>query len=173
MEVRHHTVVTPVGPLLLAVDCLGAVICVHFLEAGEEPAGVLARLGPPRPDRAATAELERQLAEYFDGLRHEFELTLAPRGTPFQQTVWAHIQAIGYGRTATYGEIATRLGRHTAARAVGGAIAANPIPIVIPCHRVLGDAGSLVGYGAGLAVKRRLLRLEGVPVPEQASLDLE
>lgn len=115
---------------------------------------------PPREDPEALAPALTQLREYFSGTRHEFDLPLDMHGTPFQRAVWAQVARIPYGTTTTYGEIARRVGRPRAARAVGGANGANPLPIIIPCHRVIGVRGSLTGYGAGLAVKAKLLQLE-------------
>ncbi len=103
-----------------------------------------------------------QLQEYFAGTRRDFALPLDTRGTPFQKAVWAAVRRIPYGTTATYGQIARMIGHPRAARAVGRANGANPLPIVIPCHRVVGTNGSLVGYGAGLHIKATLLRLEKV-----------
>ena len=101
-----------------------------------------------------------ELREYFAGTRRAFTLPLAPAGTPFQQEVWAALREIPYGETRTYGQIAARIGRPKACRAVGMANNRNPIGIVVPCHRVVGASGALVGYAAGLAVKESLLRLE-------------
>jgi methylated-DNA-[protein]-cysteine S-methyltransferase len=101
-----------------------------------------------------------QLAEYFDGRRRQFDLPLAPEGTPFQQSVWRALLDIPYGETISYGELATRIGRRSASRAVGLANGSNPLPIVIPCHRVIGASGKLTGYGGGLAIKDQLLALE-------------
>ena len=101
-----------------------------------------------------------QLNEYFTGKRKEFELPLAPRGTPFQQKVWAQLQKIPYGQTRSYKDIAQAVGSPKAFRAVGMANNKNPIAIVIPCHRVIGADGSLVGYGGGLGMKQSLLDLE-------------
>lgn len=110
--------------------------------------------------------IERQLTEYLAGRRRVFEIDLDLRGTDFQKEVWAAVAAVPYGHTASYGEIAHLIGRPRASRAVGAANGANPIPIVIPCHRVIGADGSLTGYGGGLPAKRRLLALEGlVPSP--------
>jgi methylated-DNA-[protein]-cysteine S-methyltransferase len=102
----------------------------------------------------------RQLAEYFAGDRTDFDIKLAPRGTPFQLDVWRTLQRIPYGETRSYADIARSIGRPTATRAVGAANGANPIPIIIPCHRVIGSNGSLTGFGGGMGVKRRLLDLE-------------
>jgi methylated-DNA-[protein]-cysteine S-methyltransferase len=101
-----------------------------------------------------------QLAGYFAGERRAFELPLAPVGTPFQREVWRRIWGVGYGRTSTYGELATALGRPAAARAVGAATGRNPLAILVPCHRVVGRDGSLTGYAGGLERKRALLGLE-------------
>jgi methylated-DNA-[protein]-cysteine S-methyltransferase len=106
-----------------------------------------------------------QMREYFSRLRRRFELSLDLQGTPFQQSVWHELLQIPYGTTVSYGEIARRMGRPPgAARAVGAAVGANPVPVVIPCHRVVGADSSLVGFGGGLEAKRTLLRLEGVYV---------
>ena len=101
-----------------------------------------------------------QLDEYFDGKRQVFELDLAPAGTAFQRAVWQELTAIEYANTCSYGDIAKNLGKPTASRAVGAANGANPIPIVIPCHRVIGASGSLTGFGGGLPTKQWLLAHE-------------
>ena len=101
-----------------------------------------------------------QLRSYFAGEREEFDLPLAPEGTPFQQEVWRRLCEIPYGETISYGELARRIGNPQASRAVGLANGSNPIPIVIPCHRVIGSNGKLTGYGGGLPIKEKLLALE-------------
>ena len=118
--------------------------------------------GAVTPGRAtgALAELERQLDKYFAGSLKTFDLPLAPTGTPFQLEVWEALQAIPYGATTSYGDVAKKIGRADAVRAVGAANGQNPIPIVIPCHRVIGASGSLTGFGGGLAMKRWLLAHE-------------
>ena len=113
-----------------------------------------------RRDPAPLAEAARQLEEYFTGDRTEFDLPLAPHGTAFQQRVWALLREIPYGETTTYGALAERLGNPRTVRAVGLANGRNPISIVVPCHRVIGSDGSLVGFGGGLERKRTLLDLE-------------
>ena len=113
---------------------------------------------------------DRQLTEYLEGRRRVFELELDLRGTEFQREVWAAVAAVPYGRTASYGDIAQLIGQPRASRAVGAANGANPVPIVIPCHRVIGVDGSLRGYGGGLPAKRRLLALEGL-MPSSAVSD--
>lgn len=106
------------------------------------------------------AEAMRQLAEYFAGERREFELPLVPEGTPFMRRVWAELVKVPYGATATYGEIAERIGNPGGSRAVGLANNRNPIAIIIPCHRIIGSSGKLVGYAGGVELKERLLALE-------------
>lgn len=115
----------------------------------------------PAEDCPLLDEAERQLREYFAGTRRAFDLPLAPAGTEFQQKVWAALREIPYGETRTYGDIAKNLGKPGASRAVGMANNRNPISILIPCHRVIGANGSLVGYGGGLDKKQFLLKLEG------------
>ncbi len=147
---------TPIGVLLLA-GTPEALTRVHF-QSGPRP------WRPPGTwlqQTAAFRPASTQLREYFAGARRHFELALAPRGTPFQLAVWQALRAIPYGQTVSYGEIARRLGRPEAARAVGLANGANPLPILVPCHRVIGADGSLTGFGGGLPIKRALLQLEG------------
>lgn len=121
------------------------------------------RIGPAprRPERGDLATLALdQIAEYLKGQRQTFDLPLDLRGTDFQRQVWSAVAAVPYGQTRTYAEIAQAIGRPQAARAVGAANGANPLPLVVPCHRVIGSDGSLTGYGGGLDVKRRLLAME-------------
>jgi methylated-DNA-[protein]-cysteine S-methyltransferase len=114
-----------------------------------------------RDDEAAPfAEAKRQLSEYLDGVRAEFDLPLAPQGTEFQRRVWEELRRIPYGETISYGELARRIGQPGSARAVGLANGRNPISIVVPCHRVIGASGKLVGYGGGLPRKQALLAHE-------------
>ena len=151
-----HEIDSPVGPLLLA-GAAQALTGVHF-QAGPHP------LQPAEQWCRAAAPFERvqaQLTEYFSGTRRTFELPLAPRGTPFQLRVWRALCAIPYGETLSYGELARGLGLVGGARAVGWANGANPLPIVVPCHRVIGADGTLTGFGGGLHIKRSLLALEG------------
>lgn len=105
-------------------------------------------------------ELKKELSEYFGGKRREFKIPLAPDGTPFQKQVWEALQRIPYGETRSYKEIAEAVGNPKACRAVGMANNKNPIPIIIPCHRVIGSNGSMVGYAGGLTIKTQLLSLE-------------
>ena len=121
------------------------------------------RFGDERTGRSADPlllEAADQLRAYFAGELREFELPLAPRGTEFQRRVWTAVSAVPYGETATYAEIAAAVGRPTACRAVGAANGRNPLPVIVPCHRIIGAAGALTGYGGGLDRKRSLLDLE-------------
>ncbi|MFN8526148.1 MAG: methylated-DNA--[protein]-cysteine S-methyltransferase [Chloroflexota bacterium] len=112
------------------------------------------------PERAA--EVARQLRTFLEGKRREFDLPLDLRGTPFQTAVWRALRDIPFGRTVSYRDLASAIGQPTATRAVGAANGRNPVPIVVPCHRVIGANGTLTGYGGGLPLKSRLLALEGV-----------
>ncbi len=151
-----YTVVeSPIGQLTLAGDD-------NQLHVIGFSTGSQARGADPDWERydQPFARATRQLEEYFDGKRREFELDLAPVGTPFQLSVLDELLKIPYGETCSYRDIATALGNPKAVRAVGGANGRNPIPIVIPCHRVIGSNGSLTGFGGGLSSKRFLLELE-------------
>ena len=145
---------TPVGRLLLAREGRDLRL-INFQRD---------RLPGPDPHWHESADsfddVVSQLTEYFAGRRQRFELHLAPQGTPFQQRVWRELQDIPYGVTISYGQLAARIGRPTASRAVGLANGSNPLAIVIPCHRVIGANGTLTGYGGGLPIKERLLALE-------------
>ena len=147
---------TPVGTLMLA-GCEDHGLRHIAFQCGK---GALA----PKPEWKQLATpfraAERQLREYFQGKRTDFDLRLHPKGTPFQQSVWKALMKIPYGRTRTYGDIAKAVGRPKAVRAVGLANGRNPLPIVVPCHRVIGAGGKLVGYGGGLHVKQALLDRE-------------
>lgn len=152
-----NDVESPVGPLRLVGDD-DALLAIHFLAAGRRSSLPAARRSDHAPViQSATA----QLAEYFARTRREFDVPLAQTGTPFQRSVWAILKTIPYGTTTTYGQVAARIGRPRGSRAVGLANGANPIPIIVPCHRVIGADGTLTGFGGGLAIKRELLRLEG------------
>mgnify|MGYP001806012384 CR=1 FL=1 len=147
---------SPVGPLTVFAED-GVVVAVDW------------GWPPPHSDQPADPLLDRardQLDAYFDGRLQRFDLPLSPRGTTFQRRVWQAIAAIPFGKVRTYGDLARDL--ETAPRALGGACGRNPIPIIIPCHRVLGTDGSLGGYSGmdGLETKRFLLRLEGVSLED-------
>jgi methylated-DNA-[protein]-cysteine S-methyltransferase len=160
-------VLSPVGPLGVAVDGAG-IVAVRFAgppAPARAPGLVRASGSPPATCPATGAPLldlaRQQLDEYFAGGRTGFTLPLTePVGSDFERAVWARIAAIPYGETATYGTIAARVGEPDAARAVGVACNRNPVPIVVPCHRVVGAGGKLVGFGGGLRRKRFLLELE-------------
>lgn len=122
--------------------------------------------GFAREETPLLQEAASQLEAYLQGERKSFTLPLTPRGTPFMERVWSLLVGIPYGETATYGEIARRAGSPGASRAVGLACRRNPIPLFIPCHRVIGSAGSLVGFGGWLELKRVLLELEGYRFPD-------
>ena len=147
---------SPIGRLEL-VEEGGALVAIHF----DAPAD-----GSQRHERGGSAVLTRahqQLCEYFAGSRREFDLPLRPAGTEFQRRVWDVLATVPWGTTTTYGAIAARLGLPPgASRAVGAANGANPLPVVLPCHRVIGSDGTLTGYAGGLDRKALLLRLEGV-----------
>ena len=148
---------SPVGTLLLTAD-EEALTGIHF--SGGRRAQTVGADWKEKPGHPVLRKVVRQLDEYFAGKRKTFDLPLAPDGTPFQRAVWKALRAIPYGKTQSYGDIARRIGRPKAVRAVGAANGANPISIVVPCHRVIGADGSLTGYGGGLPRKRRLLALE-------------
>jgi methylated-DNA-[protein]-cysteine S-methyltransferase len=151
----YTTFESPVGPLLLAGD-LNALRRVSF--------GSGKRSAPPHADwkqnRTAFHEVIRQLQAYFRGELKEFDLPLAMEGTEFQLRVWNALRAIPYGETISYAQLAERIGNPKAVRAVGLANGSNPIPIIVPCHRVIGSDGSLTGFGGGLSTKKMLLELE-------------
>ena len=152
---QYRTIDSAIGPLLLAADEAG----LRFVLFGKGRRGVVPQ--PDwQPDRGLLTEPIRQLAAYFAGELRQFDVRVAPAGTMFQQSVWAELQRIPYGETISYAELARRIGNPDAVRAVGLANGANPISIVIPCHRVIGSNGSLTGYGGGLPVKRALIALE-------------
>jgi methylated-DNA-[protein]-cysteine S-methyltransferase len=112
---------------------------------------------------------EQQLTEFFQGQRKNFDLPISPAGTPFQQRVWRALMEVPFGAVVSYGELARRIARPTAARAVGAALGANPIVVMIPCHRVVGTNGSLTGFGGGLEMKKYLLDFEALHVPAKTS----
>ncbi len=151
---------SPVGRLLVAGDDDG-LRQVLFAEGRSE----VAPQSGWRDNAGALAEPLRQLRAYFAGTLRRFDLRLAPEGTPFQQRVWRELLNIPYGETISYGELARRIGNPSASRAVGLANGANPISIIIPCHRVIGSNGSLTGYGGGLKNKQWLLALERGVLP--------
>lgn len=162
MSTRYAIYDGPEGPLLLAVDDDDVLVRLHFAHRDVPTGADWVR------DDAALEGWFRQLDEYFAGTRTEFDLPLRLSGTDFQVEVWEQLRRIPYGETISYGELARRVDRPEAARAVGSANGQNPIAIVVPCHRVIGADGSLTGFGGGLDWKRRLLDLEQ---PQRSLLD--
>lgn len=154
---------TPAGEFSVAVDVTGAIVAAAF--GDEKRLAQRFRAGTLIRDAVRLAPIRDQVEEYFSGRRTNFELHLAPVGTPFQQEVWQALQRIPAGETREYGELAEALGHPGAARAVGRANATNPICLFIPCHRVIGRDGSLTGYAFGEAIKRQLLEREGALLP--------
>lgn len=153
------TVDSPFGALRLEANAVG-------ITAIDWPDALVVYLGDPLPGSAEADHLgaaRRQLEEYFAGDRTEFDLRVDTAGTPFQQAVWQALATIPYGDIVSYRDIAEQIGRPSSARPVGGAVGANPVPIVLPCHRVIGSSGTLTGFGPGLASKVTLLELEGHP----------
>jgi len=162
VKIAVRAVKTPLGTLRVAAS----YDHVLYLELPHRRGS--ATPGPPldehalmRGDTPALRSAVVQLQEYFAGTRRRFDLPLAPRGTPFQLRVWRELRKIPYGRTITYAELARRAGNDRACRAVGAANGRNPLPIIVPCHRVIGTDGSLTGFGGGIEAKRKLLSLEG------------
>lgn len=153
---------TTLGPMGLA-EADGAIIRLYL------PGAPTPRIMPH--ETPLLAEGRRQLEEYLSGIRQRFDLPLMPQGTAFQQTVWKALQTIPYGEVRTYGEIARLVGRPKASRAVGMSNHNNPIPIFIPCHRVVGANGALIGYSGGLPLKRQLLAIEHAPFLEQLKME--
>ena len=172
MKTAHFaTMSTHLGDLNVVVDGDGRLLAIAFMNDDQKPGisqswertvEALEGFGfEVREDAAKTAAACSELADYFSGRRRDFDLELAPHGTDFQQEIWRRLRAIPCGETRSYAELARAIGRPGAARAVGRAVATNPIPIVIPCHRVVGADGSLTGFAGGLRFKRGLLELEG------------
>lgn len=159
---KYRYIKSPIGPLLLAGDDQG-LRCVGFPEGK----GVINPGDDWVEDGTAFEDVKKQLHEYFDGQRTGFDLKLAPEGTEFQRSVLDALRKIPYGETRSYQDIATGVGRPRAVRAVGAANGRNPLPIIIPCHRVIGTNGSLTGFGGGIPTKQFLLDLEQGKNPAQ------
>ncbi len=160
IELSYTHIDSPVGSLLVAGDD----DALHYLCFPNSPNAIA-----PRSDwhqtEAPFLEVRRQLAAYFNGELRQFDLPLFLTGTVFQKSVWRHLSTIPFGETQTYGQLAAILERPKASRAVGAANASNPLPIILPCHRVIGGNGSLTGFGGGLPTKECLLSHEGVLTP--------
>ncbi len=153
---RYRTIESPVGNIWIAGDEDGTITAIRMEDQAHPPTGM--ENWDPAPD--AFPEAVAQLDAYFGGELTDFDLRLRLEGTEFQRTVWAGLLAIPYGETSSYGQLAARIGRPKASRAVGLANGRNPVAIVVPCHRVIGASGSLTGYGGGLDRKQTLLDLE-------------
>ena len=155
--IHYQFIDSPVDPLLLAADQNGLKL-IEF----HTPRHPMSRLADwSEGDNPVLQATRVQLEEYFSGSRKRFDLPLAPQGTLFQTEVWHTLATIPYGETISYAQLARRIGKPTAMRAVGAANGRNPLPIVLPCHRVIGADGSLTGFGGGLPTKQFLLELEG------------
>ena len=152
---------SPVGPLMLAADDAG----LRHIEFRDNRHAA-DRAGWHGGDSEVLRAAEAQLGEYFAGRRRQFDLPLAPQGTAFQLATWRALANIPYGGTISYAQLAQRLGNPNGTRAVGAANGRNPLPIVLPCHRVIGADGSLTGFGGGLPTKQFLLQLEGALPPD-------
>jgi len=162
VDVQYDVTESPVGELFLASTDRGLCRISYRLEGQEEE---LARTYGVRVLRMPLDSVRRELDEYFEGHRREFDLSLDLRVAPFHEAVLHELARVPYGRTETYGTLAAKVGRPRAARAVGTVMNRNPLPIVLPCHRIVGANGSLTGYAGGLHVKRALLELEGAMLP--------
>jgi methylated-DNA-[protein]-cysteine S-methyltransferase len=159
VDVRFDELDSPVGPLFVAATDRGLCRISYFPDGMEEQ---IARTFGVRVLRSPLDDVRRELDEYFEGRRREFDLPLDLRVAPFYADVLRELARVPYGHTDTYGALAKRAGKPKAARAVGTVMNRNPIPIVLPCHRIVGANGALTGYAGGLDVKRHLLQLEGV-----------
>lgn len=148
---RELTFDSPIGPLTAVYDDDKNVVGLYF--------------GAPDHPQSSPNEVAIQVGEYFQGKRRVFDLPLRPEGTEFQRSVWQALLEIPFGETRSYGWVAQRIGNPSAVRAVGAANGANPIALIIPCHRVIGADGTLTGYGGGLDIKAKLLEHEGVVQP--------
>ena len=158
MSLHHKSTESPLGELNLIASA-NALIAIEWPCRGQNGLR-LAAAENTVAWHPVIAEAERQLSEYFAGLRTEFELPIELSGTTFQKNVWQALRKIPFGQTKSYAEIASAIGSPNACRAVGAANGKNPLPIIIPCHRVIGKSGSLVGFAGGLEIKARLLTLE-------------
>ncbi len=165
MEVVVGEVETPAGVFGAVLTSRGLSRLIFPGEPFEQCDTWVARWEPGASrseDRGGLHRLGEQLTAYFEGRLREFSMLLDLRGTPFQLRVWSALRQVGYGELRTYGQIASGMGAPQAVRAVGAANGANPVPIIVPCHRIIGSNGKLIGYGGGLEMKRRLLEVEGV-----------
>jgi methylated-DNA-[protein]-cysteine S-methyltransferase len=153
-------IASPIGDILLSTD--GRAVTGLFMNP---PSDRIDPAATRRPADAFAKAAAQQLRDYFEGARRQFELPIVFRGTPFQERAWKGLLTIPYGETISYAELARRIGAAGSARAVGTALGRNPVAIIVPCHRVIGSSGSLVGFGGGLDRKRWLLELERATCP--------
>ena len=166
MKVYYHAIPTPTGPITAACDD-NHLLMLSWGFHPHDDSRVCRRLGLDKAQWHAVehpilAETGRQLADYFAGQRRDFDLPLKLQGTDFQKTVWQQLAAIPFGSTLSYAELAAAIGKPSAHRAVANANGANALPIVIPCHRVIGSDGKLAGYTGGTDIKQCLLNIEGI-----------
>ncbi len=163
-KIFYTEIESPIGELLLTADG-GGLIGINFQRGPDSIEAEKDWIADDRP----FAEVIAQLNGYFAGELKEFDLQIGLKGTEFQVAVWEALRAIPYGETISYGELADRIGNPKAVRAVGGANGKNPIPVIVPCHRVIGSDGSLTGFGGGLPIKEALLKLEGANYGKEAA----
>ena len=163
LTLNYSRMQSPIGPLVIGVSEKGLAI-IEF-DRGDFPKGRLGKTAHWEESPARTAHVIRELKEYFAGKRRDFTIPLDLQGTEFQKKCWRALLKIPYGKTRTYADIARSVGCPQGFRAVGMANHDNPVPIIVPCHRVLASGGKLGGYGGGLDVKRKLLELEGALQP--------
>jgi O-6-methylguanine DNA methyltransferase len=169
-KISYAKMKTPLGPHLWIARSERGICRIEFHHSETEFRAMLARIWPKAAlakDEAALQKPLHELEEYFAVQRRKFTFPLAPEGTAFQQKVWQAVYAIPFGEVTTYQNIARKIGKSNAVRAVGHANGSNPLPIVIPCHRVIGSNGDLCGYGGGLGLKMKLLKLEGVELKQR------
>lgn len=157
---RYSAALTPKGLALLLFPTNDPALCHSWAKRWAPDATIT--VGQHNPH---LAQLQQELTAYFEGRLRSFSVPLDLHGTPFQTRVWHEVYKVGYAQLRSYREIANSIGSPTAVRAVGAANGANPVPIIVPCHRIIGSDGNLVGYGGGLDLKRRLLELEGAMFP--------
>lgn len=162
---RYDVVQSPIGRLILASDG-ASLVGVWMANASPDDANWSCHTG----NDDVLAKTREELEEYFDGRRRAFDVPLAPNGTEFQRSVWTALTEIPFGTTVSYAELARRVGKEAAIRAVGAANGRNPIPVIVPCHRVIGSDGSLTGFGGGLPRKKWLLQHEKALPVEQGEL---
>lgn len=161
MQLHAVTFDTPCGPFSVAVTAAGQVVATAFGELTVLRSRLPEKCNPIGDTLGLTAPVQREVNEYFSGRRRVFSVAIEAEGTSFQKRVWAELAAIPFGQTRSYGQLATALGQSGASRAVGRANAANPLALLVPCHRVIGADGALGGFAFGVPIKQHLLTHEG------------